>query len=46
MIIINSYEALFIIIIIPSKFFTPAITDGFSPEFEWQEVSSILRDFS
>ena len=27
-------------------FFTLALTDGLSLEFEWQQVSSILRDSS
>ena len=31
-----------IIIIIPLEFFTSVITDGFSLEFEWQQVSSSL----
>ena len=28
------------------EFFPPALTDGFSLEFEWQQVSSILHDSS
>ena len=27
-------------------FFTPALADGFSPEFEWQQVSSSFPDSS
>ena len=38
---------LFIIIIIHSlEFFTSILADGFSLEFEWQQVSSSLQDSS
>ena len=33
-----------IIIITPSEFFTSALADGLSLEFEWQQVSSSLQD--
>ena len=33
-----------IIIILLWEFFTPALTDGFSLEFEWQLVSLSLQD--
>ena len=37
----------FIIVIIYSfEFFTSALADGFSHEFEWQQVSSSLHDSS
>ena len=35
-----------IIIIIPLEFFISAIADGFSLEFEWQQVSPSLQDSS
>ena len=35
-----------IIIIIYLEFFTSALTDGLSLEFEWQQVSASLRDSS
>ena len=35
-----------IIIITPLEFFTSATSDGFSVEFEWQQVSSSLQDSS
>ena len=35
-----------IIIIIYSEFFTSALADGISLEFEWQQVSSSLQDSS
>ena len=35
-----------IIIIIPLVFFTLALADGLSLEFEWQQVSSSLQDSS
>ena len=35
-----------IIVIIPWEFFTSALADGFLLEFEWQQVSSSLRDSS
>ena len=28
------------------EFFTPALADGFSQEFEWKQVSSSLQDSS
>ena len=34
------------IIIIIIEFFTPGLADGFSLEFEWQQVSSSLQDSS
>ena len=30
----------------PLEFFTSVLADGFSLEFEWQQVSSSLRDSS
>ena len=30
----------------PLEFFTSVLTDGFSQEFEWQQVSSSLQDSS
>ena len=33
-------------IIIHSEFFTSALADGLSLEFEWQQVSSSLQDSS
>ena len=35
-----------IVIIIPSGFFTSVLADGFSLEFEWQQLSSNLHDSS
>ena len=35
-----------IIIITPLEIFTSALADGFSPEFEWQQVSSNFQDSS
>ena len=35
-----------IIIIIYSEFFTSALADGLSQEFEWQQVSSSFQDSS
>ena len=35
-----------IIIITPLEFFTSVLADGFSLEFEWQQVSSSLQDSS
>ena len=35
-----------IIILFRWKFFTPALADEFSLEFEWQQVSSSLQDSS
>ena len=35
-----------IIIIIPLEIFTSLLADGFSLEFEWQQVSSSLQDTS
>ena len=44
------FSVIIIIIIIItflfSKFFKPALADGFSLEFEWQQVSSSLQDSS
>ena len=34
------------IIIIPLEFFTSALADGLSLEFEWQQVSASLLDSS
>ena len=53
-IIITEYNDIIIIIIIIiilcSEFFMPALADGFSLEFEWQQVSwallSILTDLN
>ena len=39
-----SCEILFIIIIPHLEFFTSVLADGFSLEFEWQQVSSSLQD--
>ena len=36
--------SIIIIIIIFWEFFTPALADGFSLDFEWQQVSSSLQD--
>ena len=36
----------FIIIIIYTEFFTSALANGFSLEFEWQQISSSLQDSS
>ena len=33
-----------IIIILFGEFFTPALADGLSMEFEWQQISSSLQD--
>ena len=35
-----------IVIIYSVEFFTSALADGVSPEFEWQQVSSSLQDSS
>ena len=35
-----------ILFLLLSEFFTIALADGFSLEFEWQEVSSSLQDSS
>ena len=35
-----------IIIIIHLEFFTSALADGFSLDFEWQQVTSSLHDSS
>ena len=35
-----------IIIVYSLEFFTPALADGLSLEFEWQQVSSSLQDSS
>ena len=35
-----------VIIIIPLEFLTSVLADGFSVEFEWQQVSSSLQDSS
>ena len=40
------FHSFIIIIIIPCEFFTPVLADGISLEFEWQQVSSDLRDSS
>ena len=41
------YDGIIIIIIItPLEIFTPVLTDGFSLEFEWQQVFSSLQDSS
>ena len=37
---------LIIIIITPPEFFTSVLADGFSMEFEWQQVSSSIQDSS
>ena len=37
---------IFIIILLLWKFFTPALADGPSLEFEWQQVFSSLQDSS
>ena len=34
------------LLLTPLEFFTSALTDGFSLEFEWQQVSSSLQDSS
>ena len=39
-------KVIIIIIIIPLEFFTSVLADGFSLEFEWQQVSSSLQDSS
>ena len=36
---VNFIIIIIIIIIIPLEFFTSVIADGFSLEFEWQQVS-------
>ena len=38
-------EIIFIILLI-WEFFTPTLADDFSPESEWQQVSSSLQDSS
>ena len=44
---IGPYISIIIIIIIyPIEFFAPALADGLSLEFEWQQVSSSLQDSS
>ena len=43
----NIYIYIYIVIIIiiySLEFFTSVLADGFSPEFEWQQVSSSLQD--
>ena len=40
------YIYIIIIIIIPWEFFSSALADGLSMEFEWQQVSSSLQDSS
>ena len=42
----NAPIIIIIIIIIPLEFFTSVLADGFSLEFEWQQVSSSLQDSS
>ena len=42
---LSAYFIYFIILLI-GEFFTPALADGFPPEFEWQQVSSSLLDSS
>ena len=39
-------ETLLIIIIYSLEFFTSALADGLTLEFEWQQVSSSLQDSS
>ena len=45
-IIIIIINIIIIIIITPLEFFTSVLADGFSLEFEWQQVSSSLQDSS
>ena len=40
------YDWIIIIIIYSLEFFTSALADGFSLEYEWQQVSSSLQDSS
>ena len=37
---------LLLLLFTPSEFFTSVLADGFSQEFEWQQVSSSLQDSS
>ena len=37
---------LFLLLFTPLEFFTSVLADGFSQEFEWQQVSSSLQDSS
>ena len=42
----NSLVTVPILLFTPLEFFTSALADGFSLEFEWQQVSPSIQDFS
>ena len=43
---VRTQRLIYIIILLIWDFFSPALTDGFSLEFECQQVSSSLQDSS